>query len=142
VIFLTFSLAIAIIDQISFRIPDILPGLCVCALVLHDLVFERASMVSALAAALVSGAVFFAVFSLKGGLGFGDVKYSAVIGYFLRLDRVFTGLLLACFAAAAVWCIGKLLFKWNRTTRFPFGPCLALGACAAAVLPSPLEYLP
>jgi len=83
-------------------------------------------------AALATGGVFAIVHvATKGGLGFGDVKLAAAIGFAtgpLGLGAVW----LAAFAGSAAALI------WNRATRrsasIPYGPWLLCGAWIAAIV--------
>jgi len=66
-----------------------------------------------------------------GGLGFGDVRLGAVLGWYLgwqSLSLVMTGLA-AAFVVGAVSGVVLMLFgRAGRRTEVPFGPALAIGA--------------
>jgi leader peptidase (prepilin peptidase)/N-methyltransferase len=66
-----------------------------------------------------------------GGLGFGDVRLGAVLGWYLgwqSLSLVMTGLLAAFVVGAAIG-VGLMVFsRAGRRTEVPFGPALAIGA--------------
>jgi leader peptidase (prepilin peptidase)/N-methyltransferase len=69
------------------------------------------------------------------GMGFGDVKLAAMIGAFLGPRGVIEAIVLS---AVAGLVLGVAWMAWRRDASAPFGfgPALALGAIAAAVLPS------
>jgi len=66
-----------------------------------------------------------------GGLGFGDVRLGAVLGWYLgwqSLPLVMTGLM-AAFVVGAVIGVALMAFgRAGRRTEVPFGPALAIGA--------------
>jgi leader peptidase (prepilin peptidase)/N-methyltransferase len=68
-------------------------------------------------------------------MGFGDVKLAAMIGAFLGPRGVIEAIVLS---AVAGLVLGVAWMAWRRDASAPFGfgPALALGAIAAAVLPS------
>ena len=61
-----------------------------------------------------------------GGMGGGDVKFSAVLGLWLG-DKLFSAILIASILAAIV---GIIIFLRTRNAKFelPFGPFLGIGA--------------
>jgi leader peptidase (prepilin peptidase) / N-methyltransferase len=69
----------------------------------------------------------------KGGMGMGDVKLAAVIGWFLQWPLVGMGLLLAFLAGGLVSLLLLVLGRISRKDHVPFGPFLAGGAVVAAV---------
>jgi prepilin signal peptidase PulO-like enzyme (type II secretory pathway) len=142
IIFLIGAVLIAVIDLRSRRIPDILLLLCGAALVVYDLLFAPSAMPRYALAACGSFIFFLIVYRLRGGLGLGDVKYAALIGYFLGIPRIMGGLLLASLAALAVWLVGHFFCGWKKEMRLPFAPFLGAGAGAAALLPDPWSLLP
>lgn len=73
----------------------------------------------------------------RGGLGDGDVRLApalGVLGVVGGVPGVWTGLSIAFVAAGVVvlvlWAIGRT----RRTTTIPFGPFLAAGAVASAII--------
>ncbi|RKY29271.1 MAG: hypothetical protein DRP79_00885, partial [Planctomycetota bacterium] len=63
----------------------------------------------------------------KEAMGFGDVKFLAMIGGFLGWDMTLLAFLLACFTGAL---IGVVVMIVTKDHYMPFGPNLALGAVA------------
>ncbi len=66
-----------------------------------------------------------------GGLGYGDVRLGAVLGWYLgwqSLSLVITGLLAAFVVGAAIGVVLMVVGRAGRRTEVPFGPALAIGA--------------
>lgn len=84
------------------------------------------SAISAAAGGLVTGTIFALLHLVsRGGIGFGDVKLSAVIGMAVGsvgFPSLLWAILLACLCAA-VWAIVT-----HQRGPFPFGPWLLAGA--------------
>lgn len=74
----------------------------------------------------------------KEAMGFGDVKFLAMIGAFLGWESVLLVLFLGCIFGAAIGGIGVL---FGAGTRIPFGPYLALGAVVAMFAARPILHL-
>ncbi|GHT81011.1 hypothetical protein FACS1894130_12680 [Spirochaetia bacterium] len=129
-IFLAFAIPISIIDIRTRRIPDILNGACFLLVLLARLCTDPQALHLSLAAALFGFLLFFCVRLGTRGLGFGDVKFAAVIG----LVCGFPGLLAAFFIAALLGIITALFFLLNdpksKNAPLPFAPFL----CAAVVI--------
>lgn len=89
-------------------------------------------------AAGVGGALAVVWFAAPGGLGFGDVRFGAMLGMFLGwlgLRPVLLAMIVA-FGSGAV--VGLALIAARRATRrtaLPLGPALALGAIVAVLVP-------
>ncbi|MEY4673289.1 MAG: hypothetical protein RL148_1073 [Planctomycetota bacterium] len=61
----------------------------------------------------------------KEAMGFGDVKFLAMIGAFLGWQGALSSLMLACVAGALVGTVRRL---FTADSMIPFGPFLAVGA--------------
>ena len=130
-IFVFFALLIAIMDFKTQRIPNILLLMLAGAVLIADLIWDLEAIPLRLLTAIGAFGLFYIVYRLKGGLGFGDVKFAGVIGYYLGPYRVIAGLLLAVLFGLIYFGFGHYLFRWGKEKRFPFGPWLAFGAVAA-----------
>jgi prepilin signal peptidase PulO-like enzyme (type II secretory pathway) len=130
-IFALFALCIGIIDFKRQRIPDVLLFVLAGLLVGVDIVWNRNALPLRFLSGLAAFGLFYVVYMVRGGLGFGDVKYAGVIGYYLGFERMVQGLLYAVLLGLVFWYIGHLLFRWGKEQRFPFGPWLGAGAVAA-----------
>ncbi|MCY3925889.1 MAG: prepilin peptidase [bacterium] len=96
-----------------------------------------------LGAAAATAAAAYAAFALlhalnPGGLGYGDVRLSGLLGLFLGWlgpAAMPAGTLLGA-AGAALAALVMLLSRRDRRSTLPFGPFLAAGAATVALLHS------
>jgi leader peptidase (prepilin peptidase)/N-methyltransferase len=101
----------------------------------------RAALVNMIVGvALYFGILFAMWFIAPKGMGFGDVRFAAVLGLYLgfidwRLAMI--GLFIAC-VAGVILGIGVRLVRSDGTRHFPFGPGLALGTMVALCFYKPL----
>lgn len=76
-----------------------------------------------------------------GGMGFGDVRLSFLLGLFLgwlSLGHVLTGMFLGFLLGAVIGLVLVALRLRSRTDHVPFGPFLAGGAALAVLFGGPL----
>lgn len=119
-------------DLRYFLLPDVitLPGIFV-SLALGFL-HPQIGWQSSLGGALLGGGVFWATaffyLKVKGeeGLGFGDVKYMALIGGAVGWQQVFWVFLFSCSLGALVGVIRGLQTGEGLKASIPFGPFLSL----------------
>jgi leader peptidase (prepilin peptidase)/N-methyltransferase len=129
---------LSVIDMESRRLPNriVLPA---AALVLAARVVTSPQHSAAWIGATLGAAGFFLVFALAfpGGLGMGDVKLAFLLGAMLGGAVVPAAVLgtLAGAAAAVVLLVRDGRRALGRT--MPFGPFLAFGAIATALLLAP-----
>ena len=64
----------------------------------------------------------------REAMGFGDVKYMAMIGVFIGWKGILFTLFTASIIGTVVSLPGKILSSDNALNRIPFGPFLSLGA--------------
>ena len=84
---------------------------------------------------LAGGAVLLAVVLLsRGGMGAGDVKLIAMIGFYTGLRGVATVLLLAFLSGAVTGLVLVATGRLTRKSALPFAPFLALGALVEVFL--------
>lgn len=96
-----------------------------------------------LAAGLISAAFFFVVAMIKpGGMGMGDVKMAAMLGFFLG-RAITVALFLGFFLGAAIGVGLIFAGRKGRKSQIPFGPFLAVGALVALFFGDPImdKYL-
>ncbi|MFC1706482.1 prepilin peptidase [Planctomycetota bacterium] len=74
----------------------------------------------------------------KEAMGFGDVKYMAMLGGYLGWKGVFLTLLVASLVGAVVGCLIRV---FARTSYVPFGPFLSLGALVVLFWRRELSWL-
>lgn len=141
VFFVTLAL-ITIIDLRDLVIPNriIYPGLVaglvllgVAAIIEHDLSRFGLALVGMAAAWLF----FFLVwFIYPAGMGFGDVRLSALIGLFtgwLGLGAVVAAIMLGLIFASIVGVMLIVMKRRGRKDAVPFGPFLAAGAAVTVL---------
>jgi leader peptidase (prepilin peptidase)/N-methyltransferase len=61
-------------------------------------------------------------------MGFGDVKFMAMIGAFLGWEAAVFTIFAACIIGAVVGLVQKLILREQWGRPLPFGPYLALAA--------------
>lgn len=124
------------IDGESHRIPNklllMMCGFRMLLLVIECFAYFSLSLTIVLSAfsGAVTGIIIFGICYLisRGGMGAGDVKLFAVIGFFTSIKSV---MLIAFFSvcAAAVYSMAQLARKKiNFKTAIPFGPFAVIGA--------------
>lgn len=67
----------------------------------------------------------------KGGMGGGDIKLFALLGFVLGIKMVLLSFFLATLFGALFGIIGLLIGKLKRKNPIPFGPFIAVGTLAA-----------
>ena len=129
-----FSITISIIDIKTYRIPDILLLLLLIALLLNDFITGYHSIVSHLLSAVIVFALFFAIFYFARGMGFGDVKYAAVLAYGLGLKGIYIAIAVAVISGLLFFLVRALFLGWNKKRKLAFAPFLSLGAIASIII--------
>lgn len=125
------------IDLREHRLPDrlTLPGYAAAAAVLiGHAATGGAALLPALAVG-IAALLLFALLSVTGGMGMGDVKLAGVLGLVLGAASPaapVVGLLLA-FGAGGL-ASGVVLLRRGRSARLAFGPFLVLGFWGALLL--------
>ncbi|HAK68637.1 MAG TPA: hypothetical protein DEO40_00085 [Treponema sp.] len=136
IIFWAFSLAIAVHDLKSMKIPDLLVYSGTAVLFIYKAAFSRSGLTLCIISSLLSVALFAAVRSVsRGGLGWGDVKYSALCGLYAGLIGVFVGYIVSALFCALYFLILKALKKYDKEKAVPFAPFMAAGTIAVTLAP-------
>jgi leader peptidase (prepilin peptidase)/N-methyltransferase len=148
-VFFAALLAVSVIDLRLQIIPNRIvypaifasvPLLAVAAAAQHEWVrFDRA-LISAAAAWV---ALFVIHVAVPGGMGFGDVRLSFLLGLFLgwlSYSHTLVGLFLGFLLGAVVGLALVVLRLRKRTDHVPFGPFLAGGAALAVLVGDPLVH--
>jgi prepilin signal peptidase PulO-like enzyme (type II secretory pathway) len=135
-------LVISIVDAKTCRIPDGLLLVFFCILTVAGAGKTSAALRSGFLLARVPPALicFTALYlpcRFYGGLGFGDVKYAALLGYALGRERYCAFLGAAALSSLLVYVMGTFFLGWNQKTKLPFAPFLSFGALAAAAFGMP-----
>ncbi|MFD2328291.1 prepilin peptidase [Cohnella sp. GCM10020058] len=84
-----------------------------------------------LGAAVGGGVLLLVVIVSRGGMGLGDVKLFAVLGFVVGLPNTAVAFVAACLAGTLVGGVLLATGVVKRKQPVPFGPFLALGACLA-----------
>jgi leader peptidase (prepilin peptidase) / N-methyltransferase len=133
--------AVAAIDLATRRVPNELIGaLVVLALVPRALGDRGVVLESVVAGLVVFGIALLLAYAARGGLGMGDVKLAAALGFVLG-KVVLPALLLGTAAgAAAGLAVIARRGRAGRHVTIAYGPYLALGGASAILLfgPPPL----
>jgi prepilin signal peptidase PulO-like enzyme (type II secretory pathway) len=131
----TFCVVIALFDLKTYRIPDILLALFFLVMIIMEwsapLELKIARYVTAVTVLLLFGVVWY----FSRGMGLGDVKYAALLGYVLGPDRVIHAFLCTALLGIIIYLSGILMFHWSKTTKIPFAPFLSAGAILALGVP-------
>lgn len=133
---------LAWIDQKSKRIPNkILAGLIAARIVI--LVFEwmvfpdlgLSLLFSSVAGALIGGGMFMVCYLIsRGGIGAGDVKLFAVIGWIVGSGSILTVSFLTVMVSAGYSIIMLLLKKTSLKEEIPFAPFILVGTVLTMAL--------
>jgi leader peptidase (prepilin peptidase)/N-methyltransferase len=140
------GVALAIVDLRVHRLPDVLtlPSYPVLA-ALFGLAAAFDGGSGRWVRAVIAGGIVWLLFAALwmmpgGGLGYGDVKLSGLIGAalgWLGWGSVPVGLLIAMIAAGAVAAALLVSGRANRHSRIAYGPYLLAGTLAAILLAHP-----
>ncbi|RMD48421.1 MAG: prepilin peptidase [Ignavibacteria bacterium] len=143
--YMPFMYAIIVIGMIDLRI-QVIPNKILMFLLLFGIILnillKAVSWNEILLGLFVSGLAMLLIkwaaswFLQKEGLGTGDVKLSALIGFFLGWKLFFMALFIASSIALLIVLFMKFVFgknedKWGRgvnTQQIPFAPFLGFGA--------------
>jgi prepilin signal peptidase PulO-like enzyme (type II secretory pathway) len=131
--FLAAALPISWIDLRTRRIPDLLSLGGLGVLLLIDLIINPIGIPAALAGAAFAFFVFWLVRWLTRGLGLGDVKYAALLGYFAGIRLLPVAFLAAAGTGLAFVAVARLFLGMPKDARVAFGPFLSAGGIAAAI---------
>ena len=124
--------------RISNRILLFLLAVRTVLLALECLVWQEYWMslvISAAAGLILSGGMFLICYVIaKGGIGAGDVKLLAVLGYWMGGGAVFTAIFLTVLSAAVYSGIGLFLRKVSLKQEMPFAPFVLAGTILTIML--------
>jgi leader peptidase (prepilin peptidase) / N-methyltransferase len=145
--FASIGVALALIDIDHRRLPNaiVLPSYPILAVLLAGSAAWQHDWASLLRAALGAGALygffFLVAFVYPGGMGYGDVRLSGLVGAVLAylswatlLIGAFTGFLLGALVGVALMAARR----GGRKTAVPFGPFMIAGAMLALFVAAPI----
>ena len=131
------AIRLAEIDLLTLRLPDRLVGALGLSIGLPLTLGYRAAVPRAAAAAALLGFGYLVIALAPGrGLGLGDVKLAAVLGYLLGFagwPAVLIGAVVPHLLAGPVAVFLLLTGRAGRRTAVPLGPALLAGGLIAAV---------
>lgn len=145
--FVAIGVALTLIDLDCKRLPNalVLPSYPVVLLLLGGAAIWRhdgAAVARALIGASVLFGLYFALASVSAaGMGFGDVKLAGLLGIglgYLSYTTVVVGAFTAFLLGAVVGLAILVSRRGSRTTAFPFGPCMLVGALLAMFASGPM----
>lgn len=139
VVFVACLIAITVVDLRHYVIPNriVYPSLfaCMALLVVPAILGDPHRYLQALAGMAASWLFFFVVYLINPrGLGFGDVRLSALIGFmagWLGLGNAFLAVFLGLLLGAVVGIFLMIFRIRGRKEAIPYGPFLALGSLLA-----------
>jgi leader peptidase (prepilin peptidase)/N-methyltransferase len=143
------GVAVAVIDWRTRLIPSrlVLPAtayVVVAGLVIWGVTGDRADLVRAVVGLVVVRSIFWVLWFIRAaGMGFGDVRLSALIGFVLgyaSAGALFFGVWIGFFAfvlPGVVLAIVKRTYQLMRVP-FPFGPFMLIGAVLGILVGQPV----
>jgi len=134
ILFAYFAVIISIIDLKTYRIPDSILTMYLLLKTCADIrVGDSFMQFEQCASGFIAFLIFYAVYRCAKGLGYGDVKYAAIIGYAVGMRFFFIGALIASIMGIVSFIIGSRLLNWDIKRKLPFAPFLSFGAIAAFI---------
>ncbi|MCL2793557.1 MAG: A24 family peptidase [Spirochaetaceae bacterium] len=128
------SIAIGMIDIKTYRIPDVLLLVLFVILVFFDFLKGHNFVLLNLFSGAVIFTIFFVIYYFVGRMGFGDVKYVAVLSYGLGFKGVYVAVVIATVSCLLLFLIGYFFLDWTRKTKLPFAPFLSAGAISSIII--------
>jgi leader peptidase (prepilin peptidase)/N-methyltransferase len=123
-----FCIVIAIVDLKTYRIPDALLVFFVLFMVITEWGQPYTLVITRLVAAMLSFLLFAVIWLYSKGIGFGDVKFAAVLGYLLGYEGLVQAFFITAVLGIIIYLTGIVLFHWPKTTKIPFAPFMSAGA--------------
>jgi leader peptidase (prepilin peptidase)/N-methyltransferase len=130
---------VAAYDFTTRRVKNVVTVTVSVLAILFRAAFERSALAEVVFTGLIVFLVFFALsIFLRGGLGMGDVKLAAMLGFLLG-QTVLSALLLGTIVGG-VAALATIYGSGTRRATMAYGPYLALGGAVAilAFHPPPL----
>jgi len=126
--FIALLLCLSFIDIDSFKLPNVLVGLVTLIGLANALFVGKPSFLDSLIGALSAGGLFLLIyFYYPEGMGFGDVKFIAAIGFYLGYKAIFASIFIASLLGFILEGIRILIGRKSLKQPIPFGPYLAAG---------------
>lgn len=128
-VFIALTIALALIDYKTMRLPDKLTFPLFCLGLLNAGLFGVHSLAVSFFSALIAGG-FLAFISMvfPGKLGLGDVKFVAALGSYLSFPYIFIAVFFASLIGSLVGGALIVMRRADFQQQIPFGPYLTMGA--------------
>jgi leader peptidase (prepilin peptidase) / N-methyltransferase len=133
-VFIASAAPITAVDLKSSRIPDALSLGGLACLSLFDAFLEPDRLLQDCLAAALAFALFYGIRAFTMGLGFGDIKYAALVAFYTGIPYCFAAMAASALAALLAFAAVAAAGGRQRIVALPFAPFLTLGALAAAAL--------
>ncbi len=133
-VFGLFALPLSVIDARTFRLPDALTLGGFAALAAATLAVAPRTIPPSLIAAGLAAGLLWTLRIFMGGLGLGDVKYAALVGFFAGPRWLPSALSFAAAAGIIYALAARAKRGRSLRERIPFGPFLTFGALASFAL--------
>lgn len=128
-------LAIVIADWKYLIIPNSLVFILISISLLFNIIYSPQLLLNKLLTSLGAFVFLWIIYTLTRGkgMGFGDVKFSLVMGLFLGYPQIVIAFYIAFLTGAGVGIILLLLHKAKFGQYIPFGPFLVLATIATFI---------
>ena len=130
-IIIFFCFLIAVYDICTYRIPDLLLLMFLLFMLLLGGNRMNENITHRLLVSTIVLFLFSAVWYFSKGLGLGDVKYAALLGFLLTPEYTVKVLFTTALLGLVVFMTGIFIFKWSKETKIPYAPFLSMGAIFA-----------
>jgi len=128
-----FCILIAVIDLKTYRIPDALLVSFAIVMTLMEGNQPYELMYLRLLTAIMSFLLFCAIWHYTKGIGFGDVKYAALLGYLLGPEMLIPAFIFTALLSFFVYFTGIIIYHWPKTLKIPYAPFLSAGAVMSII---------
>jgi len=127
-LFIALLLCLSFIDIDCFRLPNILVGFVALVGLANAVMLGKPIFIKSLIGAISAGGLFLLIhFFYPEGMGFGDVKFVAAIGFYLGYKAIFAAIFIASLLGLITEGIKSLILQKSLKQPIPFGPYLATG---------------
>ncbi len=127
----SFSLVLSVIDGKSYIIPNSLTVLLFTVGIGYHFITQELSVLNRVIGCTAGFAVLMLLAMIsRGGIGGGDIKLAAVMGFWLGFPEVLHFLFVAAVSGSVGGVLLMIFKKKGRLDPIPFGPFLALGFLA------------
>lgn len=127
-IVLSSLITLAFIDIDHFIIPDRFHIIILVSAIILAIFTRELSIIERIIGLFAVSLPIYIIALITGGMGEGDVKLFAALGFLLGWKLILTTMLFASISAAIIGITLMALKKANKKTEIPFGPYIVLGS--------------